>query len=105
MSAEAPDDGPVCRICLDSAPLEHLCRPCACRGTQSYVHAQCLRQWQATSTSLSRQSICPVCKAAYSAQFLPKAAKSCDRACAGWLPRWLTLPRLGWASTAFLFVL
>mmetsp|Transcript_2632 Transcript_2632/g.5800 ORF Transcript_2632/g.5800 Transcript_2632/m.5800 type:complete len:234 (+) Transcript_2632:306-1007(+) len=63
---EAPDDA-VCRICWERSA--ELLRPCDCRGTQEYVHHECLRRWQMSVLSgkvgdycmYERASRCPVC--------------------------------------------
>lgn len=63
---------PSCRICLEteaSDASDRLVRPCACTGTQAYVHVGCLSRWQ--STSYSRRFICPVCKTAYKQPYVP----------------------------------
>ncbi|KAH9323120.1 hypothetical protein KI387_017759 [Taxus chinensis] len=75
---------PICRICLESNPIsvlddagllaeERLISPCACSGTQAYVHLKCLRKWQnavltSTRPGASRTAaiICPVCTASFS---------------------------------------
>ena len=38
----------LCRICLDGAPASDLIAPCLCRGTQLWVHRDCLDEWRAT---------------------------------------------------------
>ena len=46
---EVPADA-TCRICFEStsdAPDDPLVAPCACSGSQKYVHVLCLRKWQA----------------------------------------------------------
>ena len=108
-------DGPsICRICLEPDDPSSLCRPCACKGTQAYVHPTCLRRWQETS-SLAR-SICPVCKNAYDAPWLPDATAGASASAspprpiyAGWrvaeaIERWLTLPHIAWAIATLAFV-
>ncbi|XP_057865369.1 uncharacterized protein LOC131073032 [Cryptomeria japonica] len=75
---------PICRICLESTPIsvlgeagllaeERLISPCACSGTQAYVHLKCLRRWQnavltSTRPGASRTAaiICPVCTTKFS---------------------------------------
>lgn len=37
----------ICRYCLASAPTSPFISPCACKGSQKYVHEHCLRAWQA----------------------------------------------------------
>ena len=50
------DEAPRCRICFDGASEEDgdLIEPCACRGTQRYIHKSCLVQWQASFLSIRR---------------------------------------------------
>lgn len=65
----------ICRICLDSANPNQLISPCACKGTQQYVHRDCLLNWQETAmdtflTSPSKPSfanfnVCNICKTPY----------------------------------------
>lgn len=47
----------------DENPSSRLISPCACRGSQSYVHISCLNEWRATSTSALYQ--CYICKSEY----------------------------------------
>lgn len=35
----------ACRICLGSDEISNLITPCACTGTQKYVHEECLKTW------------------------------------------------------------
>lgn len=74
----------ICRICLEPAPIslsdddvllaeERLISPCACSGTQAFVHVKCLRRWQKAVMSSTRPGashtaalICPVCTKKYS---------------------------------------
>ena len=37
-----------CRICLEPDGRRNLIAPCACSGTQKYVHRACLNRWRAT---------------------------------------------------------
>jgi len=37
-----------CRICLESSERKQLIAPCACSGTQKYVHRSCLDRWRTT---------------------------------------------------------
>jgi len=61
--------------------------PVGGRGTQAYVHLGCLARWQRTSSSPSRRLICPVCKAAYSSQYVPRQAVwGTDSTAGRWLP-------------------
>lgn len=49
-SADAPsrsdEDVSPCRYCFDAEPRYELVSPCACTGSQAFVHTSCLREWQ-----------------------------------------------------------
>ena len=51
----------TCRFCLEPAPREDLVSPCACDGSQKYVHLSCLRLWQQTVRDQPRAARCNVC--------------------------------------------
>jgi phosphohistidine phosphatase SixA len=56
----------VCRICTmseEEMPESKLIRPCNCKGTQEFVHIECLNRWRATSDHASET--CSVCKYRY----------------------------------------
>ncbi|CAK0880633.1 unnamed protein product, partial [Prorocentrum cordatum] len=67
-----PAELEACWICLgeerNSAELGRLCSPCACRGSQGYVHMRCLKQWVQKSVDntygrdVLRTLRCPTCK-------------------------------------------
>ena len=40
------EETPVCRICFDHKPSSPFVSPCACKGSQQFVHIACLRRWQ-----------------------------------------------------------
>jgi len=64
---------PSCRICMEpGTPYDDLVQPCACAGTQAWIHIGCLKRWQQSSPNRSRKAICPVCKAAYAPEFVPR---------------------------------
>eukprot|EP00197_Chlamydomonas_leiostraca_P015040 CAMPEP_0202881268 /NCGR_PEP_ID=MMETSP1391-20130828/36291_1 /ASSEMBLY_ACC=CAM_ASM_000867 /TAXON_ID=1034604 /ORGANISM="Chlamydomonas leiostraca, Strain SAG 11-49" /LENGTH=437 /DNA_ID=CAMNT_0049563925 /DNA_START=313 /DNA_END=1623 /DNA_ORIENTATION=+ len=54
-----------CRICFDADPVAQLVAPCACRGSQQFVHRECLHQWQQAVLKLKvktdRAYRCSVC--------------------------------------------
>jgi putative AlgH/UPF0301 family transcriptional regulator len=56
----------VCRFCLDDTGQQTLVSPCACSGSQKFVHLPCLRKWQAAVPDEPRASICNVCKETFS---------------------------------------
>lgn len=64
-----PDD--VCRVCF-GGPLDSpttLIAPCGCKGTQRFIHPECLRAWQTSLlgsvASRRRARICTVCNTPY----------------------------------------
>ena len=48
-----PEDEPTCRICLDGAalPSHPLLQPCACRGSSTWIHADCLTEWRRSTSA------------------------------------------------------
>ena len=55
---EEEEEEPHCRYCFmgaDEADKGKLCSPCACSGSQAFVHLQCLQRWQ-SSTLLAAAS-------------------------------------------------
>ena len=58
--------GAVCRFCFEADDGD-LVAPCACIGTQEWVHVVCLRKWQRVSLGSyeKHDSICNVCKAPF----------------------------------------
>lgn len=70
----------ICRICMEGDSEEALASPCACRGTQMFVHPSCLRRWQLSCNTTSGRTICPVCRTSYAAEFvIAPAAKETER--------------------------
>lgn len=58
-----------CRICLQKADIinkRFLIDPCDCKGSQRYVHKDCLKIWVQTSQNYET---CPTCNAPYSVRF------------------------------------
>lgn len=35
----------MCRICMEETDNRRLLRPCKCKGTQAFVHQNCLETW------------------------------------------------------------
>ena len=68
--ASSLDDSKVCRICLESHDHDdpfhgsRLIAPCQCRGTQGWVHRECLDRWRATREARA-VSQCTECFFAY----------------------------------------
>ena len=66
---EEIERGATCRFCFDGGGGEaegKLIAPCACTGTQEFVHVLCLRKWQRASQlsghHSGHESVCNVCK-------------------------------------------
>jgi putative AlgH/UPF0301 family transcriptional regulator len=54
----------LCRFCLDTGI--DLVAPCACNGSQRYVHLNCLRRWQhAMRGDEIRARVCSVCQSPF----------------------------------------
>ena len=68
------DSGVVkqCRICLEEDGDDFIA-PCACKGTQRYVHRSCLDTWRQTREGMAF-SKCMECKTPYKLRF-PKESK------------------------------
>ncbi|CAM6087612.1 unnamed protein product [Calypogeia fissa] len=54
---------PQCRICLDSGG-DDMISPCRCRGTQKFVHRECLDNWRATKEGFAFAN-CTECRTAF----------------------------------------
>ena len=54
-----------CRICLDDDNQEDLIYPCLCKGTQKYVHRECINQWRSVNVNPKAFSHCTVCNYEY----------------------------------------
>lgn len=65
-----------CRICLEQDSAKKLITPCACAGTQKFVHRDCLAKWQKVimdgsllnpdNYNIDKARVCSVCKTTYS---------------------------------------
>ena len=55
---------PVCRICLESnnSQEDKLIKPCACKGSASTVHEQCIEKWLKLTNSTLKQARNRKCK-------------------------------------------
>lgn len=84
--ASPPPALPSCRFCFEEgddpgdAAGGRLVQPCACSGTQAFVHVRCLRAWQRRRTD--GEETCPVCRRAYAyaappRPFLERAVERC----------------------------
>lgn len=60
-------DGATCRFCFDNTTDEKLIAPCACQGSQLWVHHACLVRWQKASmrAQTGHELVCSVCNTAY----------------------------------------
>lgn len=60
---------PECRICYDGIDTEdasnRLFRPCLCRGTQTYIHENCLKSLRYSQVNRQSMFQCPTCKYKY----------------------------------------
>mmetsp|Transcript_20017 Transcript_20017/g.56523 ORF Transcript_20017/g.56523 Transcript_20017/m.56523 type:complete len:997 (-) Transcript_20017:138-3128(-) len=69
--AESPTarlgEGQICRYCLDGGNAEDLVSPCACRGSSSWVHVQCLLSYakQQQQEHVGIDVTCPTCRTPY----------------------------------------
>ncbi len=64
---ENEDDEPnvVCRICLESDPLDTLVSPCRCMGSSRWVHRGCLLRWFTSTSNEDNLRRCEICHAEY----------------------------------------
>jgi hypothetical protein len=54
-----------CRICLQEDNIKNLISPCLCRGSNKYIHRECLNQWRRLSDNQEQNNKCPTCKFEY----------------------------------------
>ena len=54
-----------CRICFDEDIPENFITPCLCRGTNKYVHENCLQNWRLMAENPENIIKCPSCKFKY----------------------------------------
>ena len=54
-----------CRICFEEDYIENFITPCLCRGTNKYVHEQCLQNWRIMAENPNNVTTCPSCKFKY----------------------------------------
>jgi len=69
---EETEEPGQCRFCFTGSECGSLVAPCACSGSQRFVHKRCLRQWQRVSFQ-SRgvyETACRVCHAEYTVSTL-----------------------------------
>ena len=67
LAPDQPKDEQICRICLDGAklPSRPLVQPCACRGSSTWAHADCLTKWRRMSPKDDDAYQCGQCKDNY----------------------------------------
>lgn len=57
--------GACCRFCFEAGDGQRLVAPCACTGTQRWVHVACLRKWQTACLRSDRlephDRVCQIC--------------------------------------------
>ena len=61
---EAPDER-TCRLCWGEEDEGPLVQPCACRGSQKWIHKHCLEKWRRTSPREDAAYRCGECKDEY----------------------------------------
>ena len=61
---EAPDER-TCRLCWGEEDEGPLVQPCACRGSQKWIHKHCLEKWRRTSPKEDAAYRCGQCKDEY----------------------------------------
>lgn len=54
-----------CRICLDTHNNSRLISPCSCKGTNKWVHEECLKKWRLLNINKDPFYKCSVCKKDY----------------------------------------
>lgn len=80
----SPVKSPIpCRICLQTTS-EELINPCKCKGTQSFVHISCLKNWILTQKYRSTQKSCELCLTPYNISYTYKL--KCRFTPAYWVP-------------------
>ena len=61
---EAPDER-TCRLCWGEEDEGPLVQPCACRGSQKWIHKHCLEKWRRTSPKEDAAYRCGQCMNTY----------------------------------------
>lgn len=56
---------PVCRICLESEPVNQLFNPCACDGSIAWIHRSCLIKWFKITSKNENKVRCELCQTPY----------------------------------------
>ncbi|KAI7901199.1 uncharacterized protein BX663DRAFT_115545 [Cokeromyces recurvatus] len=55
----------MCKICLESDPINSLISPCQCKGSIKYVHPHCMARWRKALLRTGRENDiyhCQLCK-------------------------------------------
>lgn len=60
-------ESPECKICFEhtNLPDNQLISPCACKGSQKYIHRKCLDTWRVYNTGAQAFYQCQTCKVDY----------------------------------------
>jgi hypothetical protein len=58
----------TCRVCLSENEQRDMISPCACIGTNKYIHRKCLNEWVTHSTRRDASTMCPNCLQKYEFQ-------------------------------------
>lgn len=100
----------TCRICFDGGP--GMVAPCACAGTQQWVHPACLHAWRRACPRAAGKMYCDVCHAPYEdpefritwwervlvwvhSYLKQDEIRACAVGCAALLALWLLMVTLG----------
>lgn len=91
------DDFKMCRICLTSENSGTLINPCACTGSQKFVHEECLKTWLLTKKKDDLNQ-CELCKENFKMTF--EVTSACMpfhnlNTCKAWIPCIICLALLG----------
>ena len=54
-----------CRICLDTHNNSRLISPCSCKGSNKWVHEECLKKWRLLNINKNHFYKCSVCQKDY----------------------------------------
>lgn len=99
----SPVKSPIpCRICLQITS-EDLISPCNCKGTHSYVHISCLKNWILTQSNQESQKSCELCLKPYKISYTYKL--KCKFSATHWVPLlFLFILILSILSTTFFYL-
>jgi hypothetical protein len=66
-----------CRICFDEDSIQNFITPCLCRGTNKYVHEECLQIWRIMAENPENVTTCPSCQFKYIIELKNKGLCQC----------------------------